>query len=185
MLEAILTKAFLAKASVVLAGLSVATTSAGAADVLPQVAQDRVATAVEKVSPLDLPDSQDPVGGAEGSESEEEAVEAPKPEEAEEAEDAAKPEKAEKPGKVDNFGSIVSARARSDEEKGKEFGQSVSAEARARAAARQEAKPRRDADEDADETDDGEGEGVSSTAKGHRPSDTTTAQGKRGSGARP
>lgn len=172
MIEAIVTKAFLAKAATVLAGLSLATTAAGAANVLPQVAQDRVAAAVEKASPLDLPDRQDRSSGT-GK-----ADKAEKPAES----DAEKPEKNEKA--KDNFGAIVSAKAHSTDDKGKDFGQSVSEEARARAAARQEAKPDHEADDDSTEDDDaGEADDGPSAAKSHRPADVPAAN--RGSGHRP
>ncbi len=49
----------LGKAAAVLAGLGLATTGAAAADVLPEVAQDRVAVVVEAVSPFDLRHSAD------------------------------------------------------------------------------------------------------------------------------
>lgn len=179
MIEAIVTKAFLAKAATVIAGLSLATTGAGAANVLPQVAQDRVAAAVEKASPLDLPDSQDLSGGT-GK-----VDKPPKTEKAEssgETDEAGKPEKNEKA--KDNFGAIVSAKAHSTDDKGKDFGQSVSEEARARAAARQEAKPDHEADDDSTEDDDaGEADDGPSAAKSHRPADVPAAN--RGSGHRP
>jgi hypothetical protein len=178
MIEAIVTKAFLAKAATVIAGLSLATTGAGAANVLPQVAQDRVAAAVEKASPLDLPDSQDPSGGTGKADKAEKAAETEKPAES----DAEKPEKNEKA--KDNFGAIVSAKAHSTDDKGKGFGQSVSAEARARAAARQKAKPDHEADDDSTEDDDaGEADDGPSVAKSHRPADVPAAN--RGSGHRP
>ncbi len=183
MLEAMLTKAFLAKAATVVAGLSLATTGVGAADVLPQVAQDRVAAAVEKVSPLDLPDSQDPAGAPAAPDEADKAPHAVKADDStEKPADGEKADKTEKPEQArDNFGQIVSARARSTEDKGKEFGQSVSADARARADARRADPTLTDDDDDQDEADrDG-----SSTAKGHRPSDTPTAQANRGSGRRP
>lgn len=180
MIEAILTKALLAKAATVLAGLSVATTGAGAADVLPQAAQDRVAATVEKVSTLDLPDSHDPASGTEPAEEAEKAADLERVDEgAEKPEEA---EKAEKPDQAnDTFGSIVSARARSNEDKGREFGQWVSSQARARAEARRAGTTPTDDDDDQDEAN---GHG-SSTAKGHRPSDTPAAQANRGSGRRP
>jgi len=166
MIEAIVTKAFLAKAATVIAGLSLATTGAGAANVLPQVAQDRVAAAVEKASPLDLPDSQDPVSGT---------------------------DKADKPEKVkDNFGAIVSAKAHSTEEKGRDFGQSVSEQAHARAAARHEARPDHEVDDTdgsgvggSDEDEAGEVEHGSSAAKSHRPTGKPAAQADQGSDHRP
>ena len=176
MIEAIVTKAFLAKAATVIAGLSLATTGAGAANVLPQVAQDRVAAAVEKASPLDLPDSQDPSSGT-GKVDKPQKTE--KAENSEETDEAGKPEKNEKV--KDNFGAIVSAKAHSTEDKGKEFGQSVSEEARARAAARQEAKPDHEADDDSTEDDDAD-DGPSA-AKSHRPADVPAAN--QGSGHRP
>ena len=181
MIEAIVTKGFLAKAATVIAGLSLATTGAGAADVLPQVAQDRVAAAVEKASPLDLPDSQDPSSGTgkvDKPQKTEKAAETEKPAES----DAEKPEKNEKA--KDNFGAIVSAKAHSTDGKGKDFGQSVSEEARARAAARQEAKPDHEADDDSTEDDDaGEADDGPSAAKSDRPADVPAAN--RGSGHRP
>lgn len=182
MFEAILAKAFLAKAATVLAGLSLATTGAGAADVLPQPAQDRVAATVEKVSALDLPDSQDPAGAAETPKDTNAADPVTPDDEVDKVEEVEKHEKAEKPEQAkDNFGQIVSARARSTEDKGREFGQSVSAEARARAAARQESKPADDADA---ETDDGTDEDGTPAAKGSGPLANPGAQGNRGPGHR-
>jgi len=170
MIEAIVTKAFLAKAATVIAGLSLATTGAGAANVLPQVAQDRVAAAVEKASPLDLPDSQDRSSGTGKADKADKAAETEKPEKNEKAKD--------------NFGAIVSAKAHSTDDKGKDFGQSVSEEARARAAARQEAKPDHEADDDSTEDDDaGEADDGPSAAKSHRPADVPAVN--RGSGHRP
>lgn len=190
MIEAVLTKAFLAKVATVVAGLSLATTGAGAADVLPQVAQDRVAAAVEKASPLDLPDIQDPASGAEKGDKPEKADNPEKAGEAEEAEKTPEAEKPEKDEKAkDNFGTIVSDRAHSTDDKGREFGQSVSAEARARTAARRQgAKPSHEADEDPDGSDDDdaeEGEHGSPAAKSRRSSDKPAAQANQGSGHRP
>ena len=59
MLETISAKAALAKAAAVLGGLTIATTGAAAADLLPGPAQNGVAAVIEALSPLDLPDSAD------------------------------------------------------------------------------------------------------------------------------
>lgn len=184
MLEAILSKAFLAKAATVIAGLSLATTGAGAADVLPQVAQDRVAAAVEKASPLDLPDSHDTAGKTEAPDDAAEAADpAAGDDDADEGEGADKPEKPEQA--KDNFGQIVSARAHSTEDKGREFGQSVSAEARARAVARQGAKSGGDDQTGDDETEDDSDDEARSAAKSHGPSANPADRGNQGSGRRP
>ncbi|MDQ3680728.1 MAG: hypothetical protein M3378_09365 [Actinomycetota bacterium] len=152
MIKAMITKAYLAKATTVLGALTFATAGAGAADVLPQAAQDRVAGAVEKVSALDLPDSKDRARKADKADKADRADKAPRADggdadEGEKPEKAGKPDKGDKGDKApkpakDNFGRVVSERARSTEDKGRQFGQSVSAEARARADARREgAKP--------------------------------------------
>lgn len=49
----------LVKVAAVVAGLTITTGAAAAADVLPQLAQDKVAAAIELVLPLDIPDSAD------------------------------------------------------------------------------------------------------------------------------
>ncbi len=109
------------KAAAVLAGLSLATTGAAAADVLPQVAQDRVASAVEVVSPFDLPDSADKRQDGEHRKDGDVADDKP-----------ADPSGERNPNAEDNFGADVSNRAQTTEDKGKDFGQSVSNDARER-----------------------------------------------------
>lgn len=47
------------KVAAVVAGLTITTGAAAAADVLPQVAQDKLAAAIELVLPVDIPDSAD------------------------------------------------------------------------------------------------------------------------------
>jgi hypothetical protein len=53
----------LARVAVVAAGLTFATAGAAAADLLPRAAQDGVAALVERVTPLDVPDSHDHPSG--------------------------------------------------------------------------------------------------------------------------
>jgi len=175
MIKAMLSKAFLAKAGVVLAGLSVGTAGAGAADVLPQVAQDNVAVAVEKVTTLDLPDSHDPPSATEKADDEKPAEPQKSDDGTEKAGEAPKSEKQEKAEK-DNLGQTVSGLAHS-KDKGPGFGQQVSEAARAR----HEANP----DDETDDGSDGAGGRGSSTSESHRPSDTPAAQANRGSGHRP
>ena len=181
MLKVMITKAFLAKATSVLVGLSLATGGAAAADALPQVAQDKVAAALEKVTALEVPDSSD-AADAEKAEKAQEPGEKPAGPETggDTTEETDKADKPEKP--KDNFGSWVSTQARSGE-KGTDFGQRVSAEAHVRAAARHEAKPG-DHTEGEDE-DKAEAQSGSSKARGHRPPQTPPAQSNRGSGNRP
>ncbi len=109
-----------AKAAAVLAGLSLATTGAAAADVLPRVAQDRVAAAVEALTPLDLPDSADKRQDGEHRK------------DGDAADKAEDPSDQRNPNAEDNFGADVSNRARTTEDKGRDFGQSVSNDARER-----------------------------------------------------
>ncbi len=128
MLETILAKAALAKAAAVLSGLSIATTGAAAADLLPQVAQDRVAAVVERITSLDLPDSDD------------------ERQDGDHRRDDVAEEKPEMPSEQpDNFGAEVSGRA-PDEAKqdGRVFGESVSNSA-PKADAATEARKRRPA----------------------------------------
>ncbi len=109
------------KAAAVLAGLSLATTGAAAADVLPRVAQDRVAAVVEAVSPLELPDSADKRQDGEHRKDGDAADNKPDV-----------PSDQRNPNAEDNFGADVSNRARTTEDKGRDFGQSVSNDARER-----------------------------------------------------
>ncbi len=100
------------KAAAVLGGLTIATTGAAAADLLPQPAQNGVATVVEAMSPLDLPDSDDGERAEAGERSKDDVA-----------------DHQPSPNAGDNFGVDVSDRARSSEDKGKDFGQSVSNDA--------------------------------------------------------
>lgn len=102
------------KAAAVIAGLSLATTGAAAADVLPKVAQDRVAAVVEAASPFDLPDSADK--RQDGEHRKDGDVADTKPE---------VPSDQPNPNAEDNFGADVSNRAQTTEDKGKDFGQGV------------------------------------------------------------
>ncbi len=120
MLEIIFAKAALAKAAAVLGSLSIATTGAAAANVLPGAAQDGVAAAIEAVSPLDLPDSDDK---RQDGEHRQDDVAGEQPE---------VPASQPNPNAETNFGADVSGRAQSTEDKGKDFGQSVSNDARNR-----------------------------------------------------
>lgn len=116
MLETILAKAFLAKAAAVLGGLTIATSGAAAADLLPGSLQDHVAVAVEKVSPLDLPDSND------------EAKD--KRRDAEHRADDKHVADERDPKAEDNFGSTVSNQApEAPKADGRAFGQTVSSNA--------------------------------------------------------
>jgi len=115
MLETIFAKAVLAKAAAVLGGLTIATTGAAAADLLPGPAQNGVAAVVEAVSPLNVPDSDDKRQDGEHRQvdvADEKSVvpsEQPSP----------------NPNAEASFGSDVSNRAQTTEDKGKDFGQSV------------------------------------------------------------
>ena len=104
----------LGKAAAVLAGLSIATTGAAVADVLPQVAQDRVAGVIEAVSPFDLADSADK--RQDGEHRKDGDVADNKPE---------VPSDQRNPNAENNFGADVSDRAQTTTDKGKDFGQSV------------------------------------------------------------
>lgn len=104
--RSILAKALSVKAAAVLGGLTIATTGAAAADLLPQPAQNGVAAVVEAVSPLDLPDSGE------------------KAKDGEHRQDDTADHQPD-PDVEDNFGADVSDRARTAEDKGKDFGESV------------------------------------------------------------
>jgi len=110
MLETIFAKAVLAKAAAVLGGLTIATTGAAAADLLPGPAQTGVAAVIEAVSPLDVPDSADK--RQDGVHRQDDVA-----------------DHQPNPNAEDNFGDDVSNRAQSTEDKGKDFGQSVSNDA--------------------------------------------------------
>lgn len=115
------------KAVTVLAGLTITTGAAAAADVLPQVAQNKVASAMELVLPVDIPDSAD---GAEakGSESETVADEHKAVPEV----DAQQVENVEQEAPAaDNFGQSVAgdAKAGLPQQDGRAFGEKVSGNA--------------------------------------------------------
>lgn len=115
------------KAATVLAGLTITTGAAAAADVLPQVAQDRVASAMELVLPVDIPDSADE---AEANRSEGETVadeHKAVPEVDDQQVEAAEQDDAE----ADNFGQSVAGDAKSGlpQQDGRAFGEKVSGNA--------------------------------------------------------
>ncbi len=112
------------KAATVLAGLTITTGAAAAADALPQVAQDKVASAMELVLPLDIPDSAD---DAKEKRSEGESVADEHKTTTAEA-DAAEQDDA---GEADNYGGSVSGDAKSGlpQEDGRAFGEKVSTSA--------------------------------------------------------
>ncbi|MDP8992878.1 MAG: hypothetical protein M3N31_07510 [Actinomycetota bacterium] len=115
MLETIFAKAALAKAAAVLGGLSIATTGAAAAGVLPGAAQNGVAAVIEALSPFDLPDSDDKRRDAEHRNDDvaDDRPEVPAPQADRNAHD--------------NFGATVSGRAPEEpQQDGRAFGESVS-----------------------------------------------------------
>ncbi len=116
------------KAATVLAGLTLTTGGAAAAGVLPEVAQDKVASAMELVLPVDIPDSAD-AAKAKRSEGEKVAEEHKADAELEDGQDVAG-EPAGAP-EADNFGQSVAGDAKSGlpQEDGRAFGDKVSANA--------------------------------------------------------
>ncbi len=165
MLETILAKAALAKAAAVLSGLSIATTGAAAADLLPQVAQDRVAAVVERITSLDLPDSDD------------------ERQDGDHRRDDVAEEKPEMPSEQpDNFGAEVSGRA-PDEAKqdGRAFGESVSNSA-PKADAATEAQKRRPATRPT--ASNNPGTSYRESARANRPATTPTASNNPGTSYR-
>ncbi|MBW3650602.1 MAG: hypothetical protein KY458_08555 [Actinobacteria bacterium] len=116
------------KAATVLAGLTITTGAAAAADALPQVAQDKVASAMELVLPVDIPDSADDAK-AKRSKGETVADEHKTTAEADEQQvEAAEQDDA---GKADNYGGSVSGDAKSGlpQQDGRAFGEKVSSNA--------------------------------------------------------
>ncbi|MDP9440690.1 MAG: hypothetical protein M3P34_00600 [Actinomycetota bacterium] len=115
------------KAATVLAGLTLTTGGAAAAGVLPQVAQDKVASAMELVLPVDIPDSAD-AAKAKRAEGEKVAQEH-KADEAEVQQDVAGEQ--DGAGQADDFGQSVAGDAKSGlpQQDGRAFGEKVSANA--------------------------------------------------------
>lgn len=168
MLETILAKAALAKAAAVLSGLSIATTGAAAADLLPQVAQDRVAAAIEKVTSFDLPDSEDERqdGDHRRDQVAEEKPEVP----------------SEQPNPNASFGAEVSGRAPEDpKQDGRAFGESVSNSA-PKADAATEARKRRPASTPT--ASNNPGTSYRNSAPTGRPASTPTADNNPGTAYR-
>ncbi|MDP8976492.1 MAG: hypothetical protein M3N28_09065 [Actinomycetota bacterium] len=156
-----LPRAVSVKAAAVLGGLTIATTGAAAADLLPQPAQNTVAAVVEAVSPIDLPDSDDTADKANDREHRKDDVADHLP----------------SPTTDDNFGADVSDRARSAEDKGKDFGQSVSGDA-PKADAATDAKQQRPAGTPA--SGDKPGNSHRETAPAQPPATTPTASDNPG-----
>ncbi len=177
MLETIFAKAVLAKAAVVLGGLTIATTGAAAADLLPGPAQNGVAAVVEAVSPLNVPDSDDKRQDG-GNRQDDVADEKPEV-----------PSDQPNPNAEANFGSDVSNRAQTTEDKGKDFGQSVRNDA-PKADAANDAQKRRPATAPAQRpattptADSNPGTPNRERAPSQQPSTTPTADSNPGSGYR-